>query len=241
MPSTDRRNFNGAVSVLMPAFGIDTEETGTMKFYNVLDIAWEKRYNQYEAALLLAYSFAAGLYGDDIRRADDFVANKLNPIQTDWVKKGIVRSELVSLWPATLSNRASATHGVTTDPIPGGIPLSPSLPDVTKRQAVRVYKVGNYMALVVASPKSLAEEQGIGIGLVEYVYAMAITSLNPPRRPVLMVTAERSGETLSAMVASTGQQQSTDPSLCVFDSTGAHENLGASSDLRTSKSFRLEH
>jgi hypothetical protein len=52
-----RRRYNGDVAALLPAFGIDMEEAGTFKILDVLDIAWSRKYNIYEAALLVAYSF----------------------------------------------------------------------------------------------------------------------------------------------------------------------------------------
>lgn len=103
-----RRRYNGDVSALLPAFGIDLHEAGVMKFLNVLDIAWDKSYNQYEGALLVAYSFAAGLYQRDVPRADKFVAERLKEIQDGWIKKGIVRPTLVEKWPDMLHARAEA-------------------------------------------------------------------------------------------------------------------------------------
>ena len=101
-----RRKYNGDVSALLPAFGIDLHEAGVMKVLNVLDIAWEKGYNQYEGALLVAYSFAAGLYDIDFERADMLVKERLNNIQKDWVAKNIVKSTLVEKWPEMLRARA---------------------------------------------------------------------------------------------------------------------------------------
>ncbi len=137
-----------------------------------------------------------------------------------------------------------------------GIPFSPSLPDITKCQSIRAYRIGNYMALIVRNPKSMAEGQGIGIGIIEYLYAMAVSQLDPPHELVLMVTAERNGENLRAMLkesnadvlqnlsecegdeqlramfdASSRQIRTNDPFLCVFDSMGGHGNFGPSSEL----------
>lgn len=107
-----RKHYNGDVAVLLPAFGIDREEAGIFKLLNILDIAWAHKFSVYEAALLIAYSFASGLYRDGlVERTETFVKDKLLPIQQDWVKKGIVRSELVSLWREDLAKRVTAARG----------------------------------------------------------------------------------------------------------------------------------
>ena len=100
-----RRRYNGDVAVLLPAFGIDKEQAGVFELLAVLDVAWYYKYSIYEAALFVAYSYAAGLYDRDVRSGDTFVEEKLKPIQADWIKKDIVRSDLVSTWPAVLEQR----------------------------------------------------------------------------------------------------------------------------------------
>ncbi len=107
-----RKRYNGDVATLLPAFGIDMEEAGVFKLLNVLDIAWAQKYSIYEAALLVAYSFAGGLYQNGlVERADDLIKEKLLPIQKDWIKKNIVRPELVAPWPEKLAQRAAAARG----------------------------------------------------------------------------------------------------------------------------------
>lgn len=107
-----RYRYNGDVATFLPAFGFDMEEAGVFGLLNVLDIAWAEEYSVYEAALLVAYSFAAGLYKRGlVERADTLITDKLLPIQKDWIKKGIVRAELVSLWPDKLEQRGEAARG----------------------------------------------------------------------------------------------------------------------------------
>mgnify|MGYP001568717612 CR=1 FL=1 len=87
-----RKRYNGDVATLLPAFGIDMEEAGVFKLLIVLDAAWEQKYSVYEAALLVAYSFAGGLYQHGLaERADILIKEKILPIQNDWIKKNIVR------------------------------------------------------------------------------------------------------------------------------------------------------
>jgi len=105
-----QKRFNGDVAVLLPAFGIDMNEAGVMNLLAILDLAWKDKYNPYEAALLVAYGFAGELYARDLKRAEIFCAGKLQPIQDDWLKKGIVRSELIEQWPVTLEKQAVAAR-----------------------------------------------------------------------------------------------------------------------------------
>jgi hypothetical protein len=101
-----RKRFNGDVTALLPAFGIDTKEAGVFKVLDILDIAWDQSYSTYEAALLVAYSFVAGLYDHDFERAALLAKDRLLPIQSDWIGKGIVRAQLVEKWPLMLRERA---------------------------------------------------------------------------------------------------------------------------------------
>jgi len=102
-----RKRYNGDTAALLPAFGISMEEAGPFKILNVLDIAFEKKYSPYEATLLLAYSFAGGLYERGfVERAEALRIEKIPPIQKDWIGKGIVRSELVHQWPQMLEEKA---------------------------------------------------------------------------------------------------------------------------------------
>jgi hypothetical protein len=80
------------------------EEAGVMKLLNVLDIAWAHKYTTYEAALLVAYSMISGLNrGGDPRRARWLLTQRVEPVQADWIKKGIVRADLVNPWHAKLT------------------------------------------------------------------------------------------------------------------------------------------
>lgn len=103
-----RKKFNGNVAALLPAFGIDMKEAGMMKVLNIIDLAWADKYNQYETALLVAYGFAGGLYDIDFQRAESFYTGKLIPIHNDWLKKGIVRPEIVEKWPVSLEEKFEA-------------------------------------------------------------------------------------------------------------------------------------
>lgn len=106
-----RRKYNGDVAALLPAFGISMDEAGVFKLLNVLDMAWAQNFSKYEAALLVAYSFAGGLYqGGQLLRADQLVEQRIVPIQKDWIGKGIVRADLVKPWPDALGKRATAAR-----------------------------------------------------------------------------------------------------------------------------------
>jgi hypothetical protein len=103
-PFSRRRRYNGDVAAILPALGVDMEEAGVMKLLNVLDIAWAHKYTTYEAALLVAYSMISGLNrGGDPRRARWLLTQRVEPVQADWIKKGIVRADLVNPWHAKLT------------------------------------------------------------------------------------------------------------------------------------------
>jgi hypothetical protein len=109
------------------------------------------------------------------------------------------------------------------------IPFSPRFPAISKSQPVRAFRVGQYLALLFENPKSLAETEGVGVGIITYLYALAVITTTEPPDLVLMVTAEQSGLELRQMMSETaGVEQTTDPFLCFFDEEGGHHNLGQS-------------
>jgi len=195
------------------------EEAGVMKLLNVLDIAWAHKYSTYEAALLVSYSMVGGLRrGGDPRRARWLLAQRVKPVQSDWIKKGIVRAELVGPWEAKLSRevgQASPAQGEKAAPAhePSDYNISGSMPDVTKRDAARSFRAGNLFIMLVKDVPPVAEALGLGplpISL-NYIYAMVVIA--PDRvGPLYFVTLEKGA----------GPQ----PFLGVFGKNGSHSNLG---------------
>lgn len=108
------------------------------------------------------------------------------------------------------------------------IPYNPSLPDITKSEPVRAFRVGQYLALLLEKPKSIAETTaGSDFGLITYLYALAVITTEKPHDLVYMVTSEQSGPELCRQSKEvTGIDQTTQPFLCVFDEKGGHLNLG---------------
>jgi hypothetical protein len=101
-----RKRYNGDVATLLPAFGIDMQEGGILGVLGILDHAWDDKYSIYEAALVLAYRFAFMLYENkELQRADRFAQDRLKPIQADWIKKGIVRPQLMEEFAKRLEDR----------------------------------------------------------------------------------------------------------------------------------------
>jgi hypothetical protein len=118
------------------------------------------------------------------------------------------------------------------------IPFSPALPNITKSQPVRAFRVGQYLTLLFEKPQSLADAGGIGTGLISYLYALAVVTTTKPADLLLMVTSEQSGPELRRMAKEkTGIEQTTDPFLCVFDEKGAHHNLGHSPEWAIQERF----
>lgn len=116
------------------------------------------------------------------------------------------------------------------------IPFSPSLPDVTKCETIKAYRVGDNIALLVKGPKPLGAAHGIDLGLVEYLYALTVVTNEGD--VVLIVTAERSGEKLRALTKDSSSEKQTDDSfLCVFDQSGIHSNLDSSPEFANIDKF----
>lgn len=110
------------------------------------------------------------------------------------------------------------------------IPFSATLPDVTGSDAIRAYSLGEYIALLVEKPRPLAEKHGVGVGLVEYLFALAVLTASKPTDLVLIVTSEKTGVRTRNMVAESGRTHTEDTFLCIFDQSGGHVNLGHSPD-----------
>jgi hypothetical protein len=92
-----RKKFNGDVACLLPGFGIDLEKAGVFKVLHILDAAWENGFNKYEASLMVTYLYVADLYERSrANEANEIVSMRLNSIEADWLKKGIVSAENVS-------------------------------------------------------------------------------------------------------------------------------------------------
>ncbi len=228
-PFSRRRRYNGDVAAILPALGVDMEEAGVMKLLNALDIAWAHKYSLYEAALLVSYSMVGGLRrGGDPRRARWLLAQRVKPIKADWIKKGIVRAELVGPWEAKASRdfgQASPAQGEKTAPAhePSDYKISGSMPDVTKSDAARGFLAGNLFIMLVKDVPPVAAALGLGplpISL-NYIYAMVVHAHRVG--PLYFVTLEQGA----------GPQ----PILGVFGKDGSHSNLGTAPELLDEAKF----
>lgn len=93
---TRRKRYNADVAALVPAFHIDMEKAGETKMLDILNVGWNRKYNVYEAALLVAYSYSAGLYERQrYSAADEMVFERIKPVQEDWLKEKIVRPKII--------------------------------------------------------------------------------------------------------------------------------------------------
>ena len=91
----NREKFNGQVAELLPQFGFDLDEAGVMKTANALDIAWQQKYNHYEASLYVAYLVFAGMLKANESRASD-VIQRIRSRSGEWVSQGIVRENIAN-------------------------------------------------------------------------------------------------------------------------------------------------
>lgn len=110
-----RKRYNGDVSALLPAFGFDMQESGLMKTLGILDHTWADNYSAYEAALVVAYGFAFGLYeNNEHQRADALVQDRVKPIQADWIERGIVRPQLMAPFAKRLEERMATARNFSS-------------------------------------------------------------------------------------------------------------------------------
>jgi len=91
-----RKRFNAEVSALLPGFGFNLQQAGVFKVLNVLDAAWSNGFNKYEAGLMAAYLYVAGLYEHAQDEEAENTIKRIDLIQADWLQKGIVGSDNVS-------------------------------------------------------------------------------------------------------------------------------------------------
>jgi len=92
-----RREFNARVSLLFPGFGFTLDDAGVYQTLAALDLAWERKYNDYESALYCAYLTYGGMLKlDDNRQATTL--EKIKFIERDWLSKNVVQQNLVDHW-----------------------------------------------------------------------------------------------------------------------------------------------
>jgi hypothetical protein len=91
-----RKKFNGQVSSLLPGVGVDINDAGTFKVLEILDVEWQQGHNEYEATLVVAYLYVSGLYGNGRAKEASNVIDKINFVENDWLKKGIVTQQFIS-------------------------------------------------------------------------------------------------------------------------------------------------
>jgi hypothetical protein len=233
-------SFDQDVATCLSAFGIGINDVGQEQCSKVLRDAKQSGLNKHEAALFVAYAYAASLHTDPVKQLR-FQVEHIQPVQNKWLNDKSISEEAVLAADAALemSCNASQDHFVNellsllgSSSIPGqqamtsgSVPFNPALPEFSSHEPVRVYQIGQFMGFVVEHPKSLAEKEGMLAGVVEYFFAMAITSKAPPHLPVLIVTAERSG-LMKTLLPNVDNNQASIPFLCAFDISGEHRNYG---------------
>lgn len=114
--------------------------------------------------------------------------------------------------------------------------LSPSMPDITTRQPVSVFKIGEFMAFLIVSPKAIAERQNPAFRPIEYIFVLWVA--NKENELKLLVTSEVTGDVVVDIAKQHFKGEfSRDPHLCVFDQTGNHINFGQSIDWANQEKF----
>lgn len=119
------------------------------------------------------------------------------------------------------------------------IPIEGNLPDITKCPS-QLYRIGEYIAFFAESPPSIAESMGLKNSPIEFIYALVLTKDNNSNGMEFIVTSERTGGIMKAMIENAfelGTEEVEDPFLCYFDNTGQHANLGSSKDWNEKSKF----
>ncbi|MDD4864465.1 MAG: hypothetical protein PHE38_10675 [Alishewanella agri] len=94
-----RREFNARISLLFPGFGFTLDDAGVFNTLSALDIAWERKYNDYESALFCAYIVYGGMLKNQDIRANDTL-KKILFIQKEWLSKNVLQPTLLKDWTA---------------------------------------------------------------------------------------------------------------------------------------------
>lgn len=108
--------------------------------------------------------------------------------------------------------------------------FNPSMPDITSKDASRVYSIGKYHALLVSSPPMLAAKHMQNIDkdlLITYLFAMAISEGSDIK---MIITSEITSQKIMSVANDEIKKELIRPSLCIFNNDGSHENLGKFAD-----------
>lgn len=91
-----RRRFNAAVVRLFQVFEFTVENVGGIQTLNVLDIAWEKGFNEYEAAYYIAILRLSGLAEAEEFEHAQKACDRLRLVAANWLSKGLISEQFVS-------------------------------------------------------------------------------------------------------------------------------------------------
>ncbi len=108
--------------------------------------------------------------------------------------------------------------------------FNPSMPDVTSRDAARVYRVGKYHALLVVAPPMAAIKFNPNIDkdmLINYLYAMVVSDDEDMK---MVITSEITSNSIISIATDDIKNELRKPSICIFNEDGSYENLGKFTD-----------
>ncbi|UPU34725.1 hypothetical protein M1B72_14870 [Geomonas paludis] len=88
-----KKRYTSSVIGLLPGLGVDTMKAGPYKVGEVIDTSWARKQSEYEAALVIAYSYVSGIYKSNIVEAEQLL-EKIMFVQNEWVKRGAIKSEV---------------------------------------------------------------------------------------------------------------------------------------------------
>lgn len=107
---------------------------------------------------------------------------------------------------------------------------NPNMPDITSKDAERVYSIGKYHAQLVLNPPMAGVKIKPDIDkdlLITYLYALAIYEGDDL---ILIITSEITSKKIISVAPDNIKDELRKPSLCTFNADGSQDNLGKKSD-----------
>lgn len=208
-----RKKYNGKVAELLPFFGFDLDDAGVLKTLDALDIAWKQKYNEYEGALFISYLVFFGYHklGDPKAQV---VLEKLNVIENEWLRTGLVKHQLTSRFRLKLDNYLTTTKN--EDQKVERFEFLPNMPDIMSKEPVKAFTCGEHLAVLVESVNTIGENHYNLASPLRYTFALALLNSHT-NQPMLMITLETG--------ITDGQF------LGMFDDKGQRYNLGKAVDV----------
>lgn len=220
------------MAALLPALAVDLDDAAPGTFKNGLDVAWSEGFTPYEAALLVAYLVAGSLLGAAYTyRAQTMLREKIRPVQDDWLKRSLVRLEIIRSWyPKAEEELRKQREGRHWPQKPNSTTRSPNrpppapparqpgprglhvMPDVASREPARVFVLGRHTCLLV---------RDVG-PYVDFEFMREVPEI---RFPLVLVVASPNDQDDFCFIT-VEQRRGSKPRIVVFPRVSERRSLG---------------